>query len=225
MTRRPPNSASTSPGFTIIELVVLLVIVVLLVAVVIPGLYRAKEKSRRIYCNNNLKQIGLSFILWSGDSSDRYPMAASTNDHGSLEVANAVWQTFLVMSNELFTPIILACPADTRPPAPSWRTLANSNISYFIGLDAADEWPDMPLSGDSHLTTDRSASNRVLTVQSNDVVRWGSARHGELGNLGLSDGSAQQVNSVLLNSNFNASLTTYQKVRTNAPLRLALPEF
>ena len=42
---------------------------------------------------------------------------------------------FQVMSNELSTPKILACPADTRAAANNFFRLKNQNVSYFVGLE------------------------------------------------------------------------------------------
>ena len=45
-------------GFTLIEL---LVIIVILAAFLLPALASTKQKSQRIVCLSNLKQIGLAF--------------------------------------------------------------------------------------------------------------------------------------------------------------------
>ena len=220
--RQPRNYSGRA--FSLIELIVLLVAVVLLVLVVVPALTRAKQKSQQIDCMENLKQIGLAFRLWSGDNADRFMMRFSTNEGGTMEVANEVWRSFLVMSNELYTPLILACPSDSRLPTKSWLALANSNISYFICLDADEIIPELPLSGDSHITSGRSTSNKTLMVQSNDVVRWAAQRHAENGNLGLSDGGVRLLGSSELQTAFTNALQIRWRARTNATLRLAMPE-
>ena len=112
---------SSLAAFSLIELMVMICILVLLAFMLIPSLGNVRKKSRLIDCKGNLQQVGLSFRLWSPDSNNDYPMARSTNYGGtycgSLEVSNLVWRTFRVMSNELGTPLILTCPADTRIPA------------------------------------------------------------------------------------------------------------
>jgi hypothetical protein len=59
-----------------------------------PALPEDKEKAESIQCVNNLKQIGLAVRIWSGDNNDRNPTSV------------------LQMTNELNSPIILACPSD-----------------------------------------------------------------------------------------------------------------
>ena len=47
-------------GFTVIETLVIVGIVLLLVALLAPGLFQARERARRQWCRNNLKQLGVA---------------------------------------------------------------------------------------------------------------------------------------------------------------------
>lgn len=218
-----------TPGFTVVELLVLLGVIALLGAVFVPGVVKAREQARRIDCSNNLKQVGLAFRLWA-DTAPEFVMATPTNYGGTLEVANDVWRTFLVMSNELSVPGVLVCPSDSRRPASSWSMLANSNVSYFVCLNADETMPSILLTGDRNISSRKPLENRLLNISSNDVVGWTDAMHGHCGNIGLSDGSAQLCDGAGLGLRVNRSFLALEeryKYLTNRPpriLRLAMPE-
>lgn len=109
-------------------------------AMFFPALAKAKGRAQMINCSNNLKQIGLAFKTWEIDHNDQFPFNVKTNAGGTLELSlrgddgfdkNPLVH-FLVMSNELTTPRILVCPADTKQPALGWQSLTAANITYQL---------------------------------------------------------------------------------------------
>ncbi len=64
-------------GFTLIELLVVVAIIAILMAVLMPAMSRAREQGKRAVCLNNVKQFGLSWVLYA-DENDQMLVNACT---------------------------------------------------------------------------------------------------------------------------------------------------
>jgi prepilin-type N-terminal cleavage/methylation domain-containing protein/prepilin-type processing-associated H-X9-DG protein len=64
-------------GFTLVELLVVIAIIGLLVSILLPSVQAARESSRRVSCQNNLKQVGLAVINYES-AKHTLPVAGIT---------------------------------------------------------------------------------------------------------------------------------------------------
>ncbi len=124
-------------------------------------------------------------------------MQYSTNQAGSKEYVSEgnAFLHFQCLSNELANVKVLLCPTDVRMPAANFRSLQNSNVSYFIAVDAEDVVPMMPLAGDRNLMTNGVAIGAGLAViKTNYAIGWTEKMHHNDGNILFVDGHVERLN-------------------------------
>ena len=186
-------------ALTLFEVLVVVAIVVVGAAILVMIMTDQQKKAQRFACLNNIKEIGLAYRVWEGDNNDKFPAFVSVTNGGIMEWTNCgaqiVVSNFLVMSNEMGSPKILACPQDTNVIAVNdFGQLTISNISYLMNRDASDDEPQLLLSGDDNLLVNRSpAPPGTLVLPTNAAVIWSTNRYRAAGNLGFADGSAREI--------------------------------
>jgi prepilin-type N-terminal cleavage/methylation domain-containing protein/prepilin-type processing-associated H-X9-DG protein len=160
--------------------------------------------------------------LQGGDSDDvGIRVLAAQQKSSPTAGSRGVSMIFLCMSNELSTPKILYCPSESessvRQAATSFAGsnvgTANAtpftndlNVSYFIGVDSQETYPQMFLTGDHNLGGDAnpptiaylaapSTGTPFVYLGTNFTLNQGpgflDTMHSKQGNVGLADGSVQ----------------------------------
>jgi type II secretory pathway pseudopilin PulG len=219
-----PGPHSFVAAFTLIELLIVVVCLGILAVLLLAWPKQARVYANRINCVNNLKQMGVGFRTWALDNADKYPPQVSITNGGTMELVETgtVWSHFSVMSNELSTPKILVCPEDVAREHWTAATFgsgapncipfcSDTNVSYFVGVDAVDASPLMFLSGDANIGLDGARPKSGLQpFWTNSSVSWYQPRHerGKKGNIGLADGSVQVFDSKELRKALTASGVT-----------------
>ena len=154
---------NTPKAFTRIELLAVGAALALLALIVAPAFATNRADSERAACFNNLRQIGRAVQMWGSDYQNDPPWRTLVSKGGTQPesglTAKIAWFEFAVMSNEVVTPRILACPADVEARVASefssetargymatgFRGLATS---YFINMHSVSATPVSILGGD-----------------------------------------------------------------------------
>src|ERR1035438_1328587 len=111
-------------AMSLIELLCVMAIIAMLAALLLPAISQAQARARRLQCMDHLHQAGIGFISFANDHNSQYPMAVPMSAGGTLELAQSgyllqgdfyfSYRHFQAASNELVTPKLVVCPADSR---------------------------------------------------------------------------------------------------------------
>jgi prepilin-type processing-associated H-X9-DG protein len=229
-----------SEAFTRIELIVVVIFVPVVVLLIVLAAERANRPAPRLYCLNNLKQIGAAYRIWANDHNDHFPALGSVANGGWKEYLKNTdqgflgWTNYAILAKELkqFTDV-LVCPSDEREPSDDISHFdSNIHLSYFLGVSADENQPRSLLAGDRNLgggtTPDRGYGFSPKGGNGNDVaiqtsskaasVCWSLKMHSPGnsdggGNILFGDGSAQEVTS----GSFRANWLSHANPTTNWP--------
>ncbi len=209
----------TQPGFTRLELLVLLASLALLTAVALPVLAGNRFLSERVACLNNLRQIGQAFQLWANDRGEKQPWDVEPSQGGTHFYPSSLrhnpWFQFAWISNELVTPAVLVCPSDAQAKVAKDFSAAldggfvnpvyrDNATSYFISAHSLYEKPLSLLSGDynlDHILYPASCSHGFDMVGQfyPGNASWINGPHGQTGNILYTDGQVAFYSSPNLN--------------------------
>jgi prepilin-type N-terminal cleavage/methylation domain-containing protein len=142
-------------GFTLIELLVVIAIIAILAAMLLPAVAKAKTKATGISCLNDLKQLQLGWLMYSGDNGDKLArsggmdsLVTSPNDPGAqpggaksqwvlgtVDSLPAATNSLLIQGGLLFPYVnslaVYKCPADQKTTAGA-RTVRSMSMNCWM---------------------------------------------------------------------------------------------
>jgi len=124
---RVPNFA---PGFTVIELLVVVAIIAILAALLLPALARARESARRIACVGNVRQINLATRMYADEHDDFIPYTNRLSFNYKESIKPYLGQH----SDSSVNDKVFACPGDDfdlAGPIADWFLQEPGGRSFF----------------------------------------------------------------------------------------------
>jgi len=210
-------------AFTRLELVVVIATLGLITVFGASLFGNTRDRSQRVVCQNNLRQIGRAFHVWASDHQGRYAIVVDYSEGGlrhatgplRLEGIGAfppgfnqfLWIQYLWAYQGMPSPAILVCPSDARRvTALTFSTnpnggfvnirYQNNSTSYALGLHAIPQLPSSILAADRDL---RFGSQEACSVIDSarrlgpSDTAWANQVHLETGNLLLNDGRVEEL--------------------------------
>jgi prepilin-type processing-associated H-X9-DG protein len=118
-----PRRSLRAGAFTLVELLVVIGIIALLISVLLPALNKARESATAVTCSNQLRQLSLAFIMYTGENHGYFPpgnMKSAQNNSISTYYTNpSVIQKYLNLKKDPTTVDIVRsdiyyCPSYRR---------------------------------------------------------------------------------------------------------------
>jgi prepilin-type processing-associated H-X9-DG protein len=191
-------------AMTLIEILVVIAVVAVVIAIMLP-LRLSPYRPPGSGCLNHLRQIDLGFLLYAGDNQGKFPIQFSITNGGTMEFLqrNQTFPQYQKLSEYNPNLGILVCPTDkNRRQAIDYKTMADTNLSYFLNADVSTNNPaSSVLAGDRNLEADgQPVPSGLFSMSTKMDLRFTRDLHIRAGVLAFADGHVEFCRTTNLNS-------------------------
>jgi prepilin-type N-terminal cleavage/methylation domain-containing protein len=127
------RKAPAAPGFTLIEMLVVIGIIGILIALLLPALQRAKAQSNQVVCMSNERQIAIEMLTYASYNNGYlftpnkgYDPTGQNIIAGTNPAQFDVWP-YYVFDPHIWDPRVMICPSDVEPVG-DHSYLANAHL-------------------------------------------------------------------------------------------------
>jgi hypothetical protein len=177
MRRRKLPAPFFVSAFTLIEVLVIIAIIALLLAIVLPSLTAAKEKSRRVVCQNNLHQFCIGLNSYANSNKQVLPAGRSEmpeDEHTPVVAARTRKELLKYVDQRL-----LECPWLGGPfkNTGGWYYQGYGYVlGYnYLGGHRATPWPAPP--GFAQWKSPQKTSDRTTVPILTELNAWTTSEH------------------------------------------------
>jgi prepilin-type N-terminal cleavage/methylation domain-containing protein len=107
---RNEGGAARLPGFTLVELLVVIAVIAVLIGVLLPTLARARRQASKIQCQSNLRQVGAQLLIYA----QKWNGWIVPPERGFDVAPEERWPVY-VFKPAVYNPPELKCPTDDNP--------------------------------------------------------------------------------------------------------------
>ena len=175
------GAPSAQPGFSLIELLVVLALMVILTTMMWGFGSESRQHAAQRDCRKNLEKIYLALQIYANDFSSRLP--ADTNALASEDPLSLLVPRYTVDTS------IFICPGGKDSPLPSGVSFTNQKISYAYYMGQHLGGAQQPLMSDQQINTlPKQAGDPVFSTSGKPP---GNNHHKYGGNFLFGDGHAE----------------------------------